>query len=129
MKAYSLDLRERVLAACQQQPRTLAQVAAQFSVSVSFISKLLRRQRTSGSPQALPHRGGPAPVLGEAARRQLTACLRQQPDATLAELGQALVAVGGPAVRRATLGRAVAGLDWRRKKRVSMLPSATASGS
>ncbi len=129
MKAYSLDLRQRVLAACQSAERTLPQVATQFSVSVSFISKLLHRQRTGASVAALPHRGGPAPILGAGALGQLTECLQQQPDATLAELGQALVAAGGPAVSRATLSRAVTGLGWRRKKRVSTPPSATANGS
>jgi len=128
MKAYSLDLREHVLAASQQPGRTLPQVAAQFSVSRSFVNKLCRRQRTSGSLAALPHAGGPAPLLDAAARQQVGECLRQQPDATLTELGQALVAAGGPLASAATLCRVVAGLDWRRKKRVSMPPSATASG-
>jgi len=128
VKAYSLDLRERVLAACQQPTCTLPQAAAQFSVSVSFSGKLLHRQRTSGSAAALPRGGGPGPVLGEAALRQLTTCLQPQPDATLAELAQALVVAGGPAVSRATRRRAVAGRDWRRKKRAPTLPSAAASG-
>lgn len=129
MQAYSLDLRQRVLAACQSAERTLPQVAVQFSVSVSFISKLLRRQRTSGSAAALPPRGGPAPVLGPGELGQLTACLQQQPDATLAELGAALQAAGGPNVSRATLARAVVKLGWRRKKRRSTPPSATAPAS
>ena len=127
MKAYSLDLRERVAAACQQPGRTVGAVAAQFSVSVSFVAKLLQRQRRSGSLAALPHRSGSAPCLDAPARAQLGACVRQQPDATLDELGIWLAAVGGPAVSRATLGRAVAALDWRRKKRASTPPSATPS--
>lgn len=60
---------------------------------------------------------------------QLTACLQQQPDATLAELRVALQAAGGPNVSRATLARAVVKLGWRRKKRPSTLPSATAPAS
>ena len=54
MKAYSTDLRERVAAACQQGGHTIGEVAAQFSVSDSFVRKLRRRQRTSGSLAALP---------------------------------------------------------------------------
>ena len=77
MKAYSLDLRERVAAAIQQPGRTIGAVAAQFSVSASFVAKLLRRQRTSGSLAALPHRSGPAPCLDAATRGELGACLRQ----------------------------------------------------
>lgn len=125
MKAYSLDLRERVAAACQQPGRTIGVVAAQFSVSVSFVAKLLQRQRTSGSLAALPHRSGPAPCLDAAARAEVVACLRQQPDVTLDELRVWVAALGGPTVSPATMGRAVQALDWRRKKRASTQPSAT----
>ena len=63
MKAYSLDLRERVVAACQTG-LTQPAMAAQFSVSLSFVAKLLRRQRTSGNVSALPSGHGPAPGRG-----------------------------------------------------------------
>ena len=125
MKAYSLDLRERVAAACAQPERTVSAVAVQFSVSVSFVAKLLQRERQSGSLAALPHRSGPAPSLDAAARTDLAACLRQQPDATLDELRVWVAALGGPNVSPATMGRAVQALGWRRKKRASTPPSAT----
>ena len=128
MKAYSLDLRERVAAACQQPGRSLGAVAAQFSVSVSFVEKLLQRQRTSGSLAPLPLRGGPAPCLDASSRADVVACLRQQPDATLDELRVWVAALGGPAVSVATMGRAVQAVGWRRKKRASTPPSATPSG-
>ena len=127
MKAYSLDLRERVVAACQAGGKQQA-VADQFRVSLSFVAKLLRRHRASGSAAALPGGHGPAPRLDAPALAQLRACLRQTPDATLDELGTWLAAVGGPSASRSALGRAVQGLDWRRKKRVSTPPSATPSG-
>lgn len=128
MKAYSPDLRERVAAACAVGDRSIPQVAAQFSVSGSFVDKLLQRQRTSGSLAALPHRGGPAPALDAAARTQLAAAVAQQPDATLDELRVQLAASGGPAVGRTTLWKALQALDLRRKKRVYPPPSATRSG-
>ena len=127
MKAYSLDLRERVLAA-RQAGTTQRAVAAQFSVSVSFVAKLEHRHRTRGSVAALPSGSGPAPGLHAAALLQLGACLRQTPDVTLDELRTWLAALGGPAVSRSALGRAVQALDWRRKKRVSTPPSATPNG-
>ena len=128
MKAYSLDLRERGAAACQQPGRTLGAVAAQFSVSVSFVEKLLQRQRTSGSLAPLPLRGGPAPCLDASSRADLVACLRQQPDATLDELRVWVAALGGPAVSPATMGRAVQAVNWQRKKRASTPRNATPSG-
>ncbi len=126
MKAYSQDLRERVLAA-RQTGATPAAVASQFSVSVSFVAKLACRQRTHGTVAALPPGRGPAPRLDAPALTQLQDCLRQTPDATLDELRGRLAALGGPAVSRSAMGRAVQGLDWRRKKRASTPPSATPS--
>ena len=128
MKAYSLDLRERVAAACQQPGHTIGAVAAQFSVSVSFVEKLLQRQRTRGSLASLPLRDGPEPSLDVSNRADVVACLRQQPDATLDELCVWVAALGGPVVSPATMGRAVQALDWRRKKSASTPSSATPSG-
>ncbi len=129
MKAYSLDLRERVAAACGQPGSRVAAVAAQFSVSVSFVEKLLYRQRTTGALAALPPCSGPAPQLDGPARQELQACLCQQPDATLEELRIWLAALGGPVVSQSTLCRAVQALEWRRKKRASTPPSAAPSAS
>ncbi|MDQ2770993.1 MAG: hypothetical protein M3Y54_10890 [Bacteroidota bacterium] len=125
MEPYSTDLRERIVAACASGNTSLGQVAARFSVSLSFVNKLLKRQRTSGSLAALPHRGGPSPLLDDAARAQLAACVARQPGATLDELRVLLAASGGPAVGRTTLWQGLQALDLRRKKRVSTLPSAT----
>ena len=128
MKAYSLDLRKRVAAACAPPGRTIGAVATQFSVSVSFVEKLLHRHRTHGSLAALPPRSGPAPLLDAAARAELVACLCQQPAAALDEVRGWVAALGGPVVSPATLDRAVQTLDWQRKKRASTPPSATPSG-
>ena len=120
-------MRERVAAACQQAGRTIGAVAAQFSVSDSFVRKLRRRQRTSGSLAALPQRSGPAPCLDAVAQAQVEACLGQQPDATLTEWCVWLAAIGGPAVSQTTRWRAVLALGWRRKKRVFTPPNAIPS--
>ena len=82
MKAYSLDLRERVVAACQAGGKHQA-MTDQLRVSRSFVAKLLGRYRTSGSAAALPPDRGLAPRLDGPALAQLSACLRQSPDAPL----------------------------------------------
>ncbi len=129
MKAYSQDLRERVVAACAEPGAKIYEVAARFHVSLAFTNKLLRRQRTSGSVAALPARGGPPPRLDAAGYACLQACLVAQPDATLTELGQALLAAQGPPLSSSSLWRAVEKLGWNRKKKAFMLPSATPSAS
>lgn len=45
MKAYSLDLRERVVAAYEKGKNTIAEVAGQFSVGETFLKKMLRQTR------------------------------------------------------------------------------------
>ena len=115
MKAYSTDLRERVVAACGEPGPQIYQVAARFCVSVAFVNKLLRRQRTTGSVAALPACGGPAPRLDPAGRAQLLVCLGQQPD--------------GPALSRTAVWRAVESMGWGRKKKAFTPPNATPSGS
>ena len=127
MQTYSDDLRQRVAAAYATGQFTIGQVASRFAVSTSFVEKLLKRQRTSASVAALPHRGGPAPRLGEADRHRLAACVAAQPDATLAELRQHLVAASSPAVGQTVLWQTLQALDLRRKKRVCTPPSATPS--
>ncbi len=49
MKAYSLDLRQRVVAAYEQGKGSLAQVAEQFNVGQTFVKKMLRQKRESGT--------------------------------------------------------------------------------
>ena len=71
MTAYSIDLRERVAAACAAPGATQTTVASRFCVLVSFVGKLRQRQRASGSVAARSHRRGPAPLLGAAARAEL----------------------------------------------------------
>lgn len=97
-------------------------------MSLSFVNKLRKRQRTSGSLAALPHRGGPSPLLDTAAHGQLAACVASQPDATLGELRVLLAACGGPAVASTTVWQGLQALDLRRKKRVSTPPSGTPNG-
>ena len=116
-------------AACAEPGAKIYEVAARFCVSLSFANKLLRRQRTSGSVAELPRHPGPAPRLDAAGDQRLLACLKAQPDATLAEIGQALAAAGGPSLQRTAVWEAVERLGWGRKKKASTPQNATPSGS
>lgn len=57
MGTYSQDLRERVIAAVKRGTQSQAEVAEQFSVSLSFVEKLLKREWTTGSCAAQPRAG------------------------------------------------------------------------
>src|SRR5690349_2350957 len=83
-KAYSLDLRERVVAAAGWG-LSCRKVAAMFGVSVSSVVKWCQRARAEGSPAARPM-GGRRPYALAGERDWLMARLAKQPDVTLRAL-------------------------------------------
>ena len=86
MRAYSTDLRERIVAAVERGEHSLRQIAHLFSVSLSCVVRLLQRQRRTGSVQPKPPAGTKPRKLDHAAEARLRELVQQQPDATLAEL-------------------------------------------
>jgi transposase len=86
MRAFSNDLRERIVAAVRRGNHSLRELARLFSVDLSTIARLLRRYRDTGSVQAKPHAGGPKRTFDPKAEARLLALVRKYPDATLAEL-------------------------------------------
>ena len=111
MKAYSMDLRERIVAACDAGDST-EDVAAAFSVSASWVRRLKQRRREAGSIAPRPQkRRGPVPGWekhGEAIRR----AVREHPDATLDEHRRQ----HGLPLSKSALARAFAALGLTRKK-------------
>ena len=85
MKAYSQDLRERVITAVKQGVQSQSEIAETFGVSQSTVETWWRRWRTTRSVAALPHGGGNPRALQECSAA-IRAAVKQQPDITLAEL-------------------------------------------
>ena len=88
MRPYSMDLRERVAALVDEGQRSQHEIARLFRVSLSFVSRLLKRRRDTGALDPEPHRGGPHRVLDAAARCRLWGLARDHNDDTLDELRQ-----------------------------------------
>jgi transposase len=110
MRAYSLDLRERVVADCDAGMRP-TDVAEKYRVSGRWVYQLLARRRESG--EIAPRRGrtGPKPRLTEHLDR-LGLMVQQHPDATLRQLRELLCVPVG----LATLWRALQTLGITLKK-------------
>lgn len=125
MEAYSLDLRERICAACDEGSETREEVAERFGVSRSFLQKLLRRRREAGSIAPKPKGRGPRPLMGDGEIRRLRSLVKKKPDATLAELCIGLAEEGGVLVSQPTMCRALKALRLPLKKRRFMRRSAT----
>ena len=113
MRAYSSDLRQRILTDCDRGLTTRA-VATKYSVSESWVRRLKQRRRQTGEITARPSVHGPKPSW-DAYADQLREAIRQTPDATLNELRQQLRLT----VALSTLWRAVAALGWSVKKRLA----------
>src|SRR3954462_12654261 len=114
MIPYSQDLRKRVLDTVQRGDGPLRQIARRFLVSVSFVTRLLRLHRGTGSLEPKPHGGGNPAVLGPEDLERLRELIRHQPDATLEELRPRL----GASCSTMTLSRALRKLGLPRKKKV-----------
>ena len=91
-RAYSLDLRERVVAAVVggQSCRSAARA---FGVSVASVVKWLQRYRTTGSAAAKPM-GGKRPYALEGERNWVLARIGEVPDLTLRAMTAELAARG-----------------------------------
>ena len=129
MEALSLDLRERVAAACDEGSRSQPEVAEDFGVSLSFVTKLLARRNRTGSVTAKPHAGGFASAVDAGAEAELRTLVREQPDATLPELADALARRRGVRRSAPVICRALQRLGLPRKKRRPTPPSGTPRGS
>jgi transposase len=116
MQAYSLDLRQRVVAAYENGVETILEVAERFEVSDSFIKKLLRRKRTTGDIAPIGHRGGQPKRLSEKHRKWLLKTVLAHPDITLSELQERLSREKHLAVSVSTVCRELQALNLRRKK-------------
>lgn len=121
MRTYSMDLRERVAAACDEGIDTRAEIAERFSVSESWIRRLLQRRRQTGSLAPKPRGGGQPPAFDGPAAERLRAAVAADPDATLKQLAGA----AGVACSTSATDRALRRLGITRKKSRSAPPSRT----
>jgi len=116
MKAYSEDLRIRVLAALDGG-MSVAQVARTFQISVSSIKRWRAQQTVLGHLRPKRPSGRPRRIAPSAETR-LRAQLNASPDATLPEHISTWTHDQGSSLSRWTMSRAIARLRWSRKKRV-----------
>ena len=99
MKAYSDDLREKLLKALQSG-QIAKDVTIRFDVGISWVYKIRKRYKETGSYKALPRPGAPQKLSTEDLIK-LEKLVKDNPSATLEELKQ----LSGFAVGRSTIHR------------------------
>jgi len=115
MRAYSQDLRHRILHAVDQgKPR--AEIIRTFEVSRATIKRYLKLRRETGEVRAKAIPGRPS-KKGAALQAGLLSQLEAYPDATLAEHCHLWETTQGVHVSSATMSRAIQCLAWTRKKK------------
>lgn len=125
MQAYSLDFRQKVVSAYENGVETILEVAERFSVSESFIKKMLARKRSTGDVKPIGHRGGQKKRLSDKHRKWLLKTVLSEPDITLADLQERLQKEKRISVSVPTLSRELRRLNLRRKKNLWQLANET----
>lgn len=118
MKPYSQDLRDRVVqdvdcGACSQ-----TEAAVKYSVSLSFVQKLMKRVRETGSTAAKRATGGAKRRLAEA-EKLIRATVKHKPDVTLNALCEQVEAELGVWSDESMMSRELKRLGITLKKRSS----------
>ena len=125
MKAYSVDLRQKIVEALSTgTPK--AQVARSFGVGLSTVKRYAgKAERGEGlAPRKSP---GKRRKVDKTRERLLEHDLEERPSATLVQRGELLARVGGVEVSDSTISRTLRRMGFSRKKDRWERPSATSS--
>lgn len=113
MNAHSMDLRERVAAAIDRKEGSQREIARRFAVNLSFVERLLKHRRETGSLEPTKHHAHRPYALDAADRVRLRELVEEHPDATLQEY----VAMGRFHCNPATLWRTLRRMGLTRKRK------------
>jgi len=116
MRAYSTDLREKIVLAYEGGEGTFDEIADTFGVARCTVGRLLKLARSGSGLAPLPHGGGYPASLAVRRLTLLRAQVERQPDATLEELAAYLKKKARVQVHPSTVCRALRRLDLPRKK-------------
>jgi transposase len=108
---YSLDLRQRVIAACDEGRLKRHEIADMYNVGESTIYEWLKLRETTSSLDPRPHTGGRSSELDAAVLDELVAA---ENDRTLAEYA---TAYAGRTGRRYSIAQICRGLKQARLRR------------
>ncbi len=123
MRAYSIDLRERIVRSVQAG-RSQSETARVFGIGLSTVKRYLQQQREQGSlaPKPIP---GAARHIGPEQEEALRAQLQAHSDVTLEQHCALWEQDHHQGVSVATMSRALARLRWTQKKSRLQPASAT----
>ena len=116
MKAYSVDLRQKIIEVHEHENISIRKLAERFHVAKSFIQKLLKQYRETGDITPQTQGGSPAPKINGEHLITLGEIIDANNDATLEELCILLEEKTQIKVSRATMVRITQKLNYTVKK-------------
>src|SRR5215213_11568906 len=115
MKAYSEDLRTKIVQAIDQRGMSKSQTARLFGISFSSV-KRYARLASQGESLALRKGGGRPPIADEATKKLLEEDIRRRPAATLAHRRRFLKSFAAKSLSEPTLRSLLKRMGFSRKK-------------
>jgi transposase len=115
MKAYSEDLRQKVVQAVEQRGTSKSQTARLFGISLSSV-KRYTSLATRGEALAPRKGGGRPPKADETTRKLLEEDIRARPAASVADRRRFLESFAGKTMSESTLRRLLKRMGFSRKK-------------
>jgi transposase len=119
-RAYSSDLRSRIVNTYEQGETSIRKVAKQFQVSKNFVVELLKLWKSTRSVSPRPHGGGNPSKFAASHIAILEEIVEQYNDATLEELAKLLEEKCGLSVSPSTICRQLQKLNLTLKKKLSI---------
>ena len=117
MKAYSVDLRQKIIDVYNEGNLSQRQLAKQFHVAKSFVQKLLKQYRQTGNHAPLKRRKQTPTKLNLKQLKVLEELVKTNNDATLEELRKQFIATTGIIISRSTVDRMLHRLNLTLKKK------------
>lgn len=117
MKAYSLDLRQKIVDTYLEGGISQRQLAERFKVALSFVEKILKQYRETGSIAPKIRIQQTPPKLNEEQLNILKEIVEANNDATLAEIRIYLEQKTGVLIGRSTVDRMLNRMEFTVKKK------------
>src|SRR5215203_2659253 len=115
MRAYSEDLRQKVVQAVEQRGTSKSEAARLFGISLSSVKRYTKLANRGES--LIPRKGGGRPpIADDATRKLLEEDIRTRPAATLKERRHFLKSFAGKSLSEPTLRRLLKRMGFSRKK-------------
>ena len=116
MKVYSADLRKKVLNAYRSGQGSMRKLSERFTVSLTFVFRLIKGFRQNGHISPEPYGGGRPAAISEDGRGFLIGLMKEKTDLTLRELCECYTEKFHEKVSRSATDRTLKKMDVSRKK-------------